>query len=358
VKALVTGATGLVGSHIVRALVRRGHSVRALRRASSDCAAIDGLPIEIVHGDVLTREGLDNAAAECDVVFHAAADFAYWGKSREALLATAVSGTANILEVAASAGVGRVVITSSSVVLGYSDGPTARDEESPALDDSSTPYDASKIRQDQRALEIAAALDLDVVLVCPTVVVGPFAPTLGPSNAVLTTYLADPLRLTYPGGCNILSAADAGEGHVVAAMAGTRGERYVLGGENLEWRTIHSTISELCGTYGPLMTANHSACYVAALGEEMRALVSERAPTTTRTQAQMVGRYYWYSHDKAARIGFRPGPARDAMARALSWLVATDHVSRETRSRLRLSDEVWSARRMLRINEAALRPSA
>ena len=87
-KALVTGATGLVGSHIVRALLRRGHSVRALRRASSDCTAIDGLPVDIAYGDVLTAEGLADAAATCDVVFHAAADFSYWGKSREALHAT------------------------------------------------------------------------------------------------------------------------------------------------------------------------------------------------------------------------------------------------------------------------------
>ena len=354
-KVLVTGATGLVGCHIVRALLRRGHSVRALHRPSSNCSALDGLPVELVQGDVLAPHSLEPAVNGCELVFHAAADFAYWGKSRGELQATAVSGTANVLTAAAAAGAGRVVVTSSSIVLGYSRTPSIRNEESPALDDVSTPYDESKLQQDSRALEIANALGLDLVLACPTVVVGPFAPALGPSNAVLTTYLADPMRLTYPGGCNVVAAADVGEGHVLAATAGRSGERYILGSENLEWRDIHRMVSELCGTYGPLTTANHTTCYLAALGEEIGATLSNRVPRTTRVQARMVGRYYWYGHEKAAALGFSPGSARDAIRGALSWLVTTGHVSRETRARLRLASDVWSARSALRASEAALR---
>lgn len=354
-KALVTGATGLIGSHIVRALIRRGHAARALVRGSSDRSALSGLPVEIVVGDVLDPATLARGMDGCDVVFHAAAYFTYWGRSLEELQRTASTGTANILNAAAAARIRRVIVTSSSVVFGYSDGPIVRDERSRPQADDANPYVTSKILQDRLALERSSELDLDVVLVCPTVVVGPFAPTLGPSNAVMSSYLEDPLRLTYPGGCNIVAASDVGEGHVIAATAGSAGERYIIGSENLTWHAVHALISELCGTQGPLLTANHTLCYLAAFGEELRAQVSDRAPVTTRAQALMVGRYYWYSHDSAVRLGFVPMPARAALSIALSWLVASNHVSREARARLRLSDEVWAARRSLRAAESALR---
>lgn len=354
-KALVTGATGLVGSHIVRALLARGYFVRGLIRNTSDCSAIAGLPLETVCGDVLNPRSLKDSVRGCDFVFHAAAHFAYWGKSLPELDSTAVRGTLNVLRAAAAARVSRIVITSSSVVLGYSNGPVPLDEHSQLVDEPDTPYVIAKVRQDQIAFKTAADLGLDLVLVCPTLVVGPLAPTLGPSNAVITSYLEDPIRMTFPGGCNIVAASDVGFAHVLAAIVGRPGERYIAGGENLEWREIHSNISDLCGTYGPTLTASHSACYLAAFAEEMRARFLNRPPLTTRTQATMVGRFYWYEHRKLAKLGFEAVRARIALATALSWLVGTSHVSRETRSRLRLSEEVWTARRSLRDSETNLR---
>jgi dihydroflavonol-4-reductase len=344
VKCLVTGATGLVGSHVARALLARGDTVRALVRPTSDRGAIAGLPLELYEGDVLEPATLRRAVHGCDVVFHAAAHFAYWGKTAADLETTALAGTANVLAAAARAGVRRAVVTSSSVVLGYSDDGSVLDERSVAQAEPDAPYVSSKIRQDRLALERAHTLGLELVLVCPTLVVGPFATTLGPSNAVLCTYLRDPLRLTYPGGCNIVAAADVGQGHVLAAVRGRAGARYVLGGENLEWRGLHALISELCCTYGPSATASHAACLAAAAGEELRSVLSGRPPLTTRQQALMVGRYYWYAHDRAAALGYRPRKARAALAIALAWLLASPHVPRETRTRLRLSADLWAAR--------------
>ena len=355
VRAFVTGGTGLVGSHIVRALLAEGYRVRVGIRPSSDCSAIAGLPIETVFADVLDRKMLKNAVAGCDLVFHAAANFSYSGHSPQELEATAVKGTANVLYAAAEAKTSRVVITSSSVVFGYSDAPIARDEQSKLRVERQAPYITSKVLQDQFALQKSRELGLDLVLTCPTMVVGPFAPSLGPSNAIITSYLNDPIRLTFPGGCNLVAAADVGAAHVLVSKVGAAGQHYLIGGDNLEWREIHAIISELCGTYGPLFTANHSACYLAASFEELRARIAMRPPQTTRTQATMVGRYYWYQTRKLAGLGFKAASAKDALARALSWLVASVHVSREARTRLRLSARVWTARRALCGREIELR---
>jgi dihydroflavonol-4-reductase len=327
-------------------------------RSSSDKSAIQRLPVEIAVGDVLDVRSLNLAVRGCDAAFHAAAHFAYWGRSEAELETTAVRGTANLLHAAARAGTSRVIVTSSSVVLGYSDTPVARNEQSVPRPEKHAPYVSAKIKQDLVALRLAKKLGIEIVLVCPTLVVGPFAPSLGPSNAVITSYLEDAFRFTFPGGCNIVAASDVGDGHLIAAMRAQSGERYLLGGQNLEWREVHSLISALCGTYGPVHTATHTLSYLAACGEELRARFTERPPLSTRKQATMVGRFYWYDHGKLGDLGFRPRTAEAAVATALSWLVASRHVSREARSRIRLTEQVWAARRVLRAREERLRTIA
>ena len=121
------------------------------------------------------------------------------------------------------------------------------------------------------------------------------------------------------------------------------------------YRDLHAVISELCCTYGPSVTASRTACLMASVADELRAELTGRPPTTTRQQAAMVGRYYWYSHAKLGSLGYRAMPAREALAIALAWLLASPHVSRETRTRLRLAGEVWAARASTGRSEAAMR---
>lgn len=357
--ALVTGASGLIGAHIVRALVVEGHTVRALVRTTSDTTAIAGLPLETRVGDVLDRASVEEAAAGCDVLFHAAAHFDYWDKSQQELEDTALVGTDNVLRTARSAGISRVVLTSSSVVGGYSDDGTVLTEEAAARDQpGEAPYVVSKIRQEREALAAARALAIDVVVARPTMTVGPFATRLGPSNAVITTYLGDPFRMTYPGGINVASSRSIGRGHVLLARKGVSGEAYLLGGENLTWEQVHRLVSELSGAGGPHVRANHTMCLSAAAFEELRATLWRQHPATTRAEAKMVGRYYWYSSDKAVRLGYEPASARAALATAIGWLAASPHVTREARIGIRLGREVIEARRALALEEDRLRQPA
>jgi dihydroflavonol-4-reductase len=359
VRALVTGAAGLVGAGIVRALLDSGESVRALVRTESGTAALGDLPLEIVTADVRSADGLAPAMAGCDVVFHAAAHFAYSGLTASELEETTLSGTGHVLRAAREAGVRRVVVTSSSVVLGYSLNREIRDESSGlAAEEGEAPYVVAKLRQDRLALALGEDLRLDVVLVCPTMTLGPSGARLGPSNGIVVAYLADPFRTTFPGGCNLVSSLDVGHAHRLAAKLGTPGERYLAGSENLEWEAIHRMIAELCGVPGPRLRAGHAACYLGASAEEARASFRGRAPLTTREQARMVGRFYWYSHSRLARLGYAPRSARAALAAAVSWLAASPHVSRELRAGLRLSPEVWAARRAESAENAGRRRSA
>src|SRR5579859_5846865 len=303
-KALVSGANGFVGANLVRELLAAGHRVRAMARATSDLRGLDGLPIEVVYGDVLDMASFTEAAHGCEVLFHAAGVFAYWGVTDKELLRISVDGVRNAVDVAHAAGVRRMVLTSSSVVFGSSRKAFPRDEDCELRDPDPPAYVRAKATQEQVAFERARTLGVDLVAACPTMVVGPHDYRLVPSNAVIVRYLEDPFRATFPGGCNIVHAGDVARGHLILAERGERGGRYLLGSENWEWSLIHRTISELCGVAGPFMTATHTSAYLAAAAMELAAHFTGKPPASTRAQATMVGRYYWYQHAKAAALGY------------------------------------------------------
>ncbi len=345
-RALVTGANGLIGANLVRELLRDAVDVRGLVRHDSDLSALRGIEIELHRGDV-TKDptALIIAARDCDLIFHTAMHFSYESRRYDEINAAATLGTENVLRAARAANVGRVVVTSSSVVFGHSLSRSVRNESSPAVDEADNVYVEAKKRQHRLALGFGEALGLDVVAVCPTVSVGPFSTALGPSNGHILAYLADPYQLSYPGGCNIVSTADIATGHWLAARHGVRGAHYILGAENLEWREFHGLVADLAGVEAPRFNLNHGLSYLAATAEEIRARMTHRAPLSNRAQAKMVGRYYWYDHSLAAdALGYQPRSARRALAEALSWLVASRHVSRELRARLRLHEDVYAGR--------------
>ena len=346
-KALVVGANGLVGAHVSEALVEGGHDVRGLIRETSDVSSLDGLAIELVVGDVLDPRAVTEATAGRDVVFHTAVPFAYAGQVDDDVDRIAAEGTANVLRASASSDVARVVVTSSSVVLGYSVVPTPLDETHVPSDATGIEpgYVGAKVRQDRAALQLGEELGLEVVLACPTMTVGAQPARLGPSNAIVVQYLADPFSSTYAGGINIVAAPDVGRGHVVLAEHGRAGDRYLLGGDDLTWAEVHGTIADLCGIESPRFTAAPSITYWSAATEELLARLGRRSPLATREQASMTGRYYWYSSAKSVALGYRARPAREALADTIAWLVTTDHVTREMRASMTLHRDVYDARR-------------
>jgi len=343
-KALVTGANSLVGASIVRALLSGGHQVRAFVRPTSDTRSLDGLAVEKVPGDILDVDSLVAAAKGCQTMYHAAAIFSYSGHTPQELLAVATQGTRNAVDAAKNAKVRRVVLTSSSLVVGSTLEPAVLDEKNPAPEPDPGAYALSKMKQEETGLRRAQELGVDLVAVCPTLCIGPHDYRLSESNAIVLNYLKDPFRATWPGGCNIVSAEDVARGHVLAARHGKSGQRYILGSQNLEWSAVHRIISELCGIQGPLVTASHTACFLVAVAQEITCRFTRRRPLVTREQSRMTGRYYWYSHDRAASFGYNPMPARRALAKAISWLTASHHMPASLRNTLTLSEEVYRER--------------
>jgi len=289
---------------------------------------------------------LADQVSGCDVVVHCAAVYAYDRRADE-LDEVNVRLTDVVVEAAARAGARRVVVVSSSVTRGSSATPVPRDETGTIGSEPAPAYFRSKVAQERAALDAGAARGIEVVLALPTVVLGGPDGRLGPSNRILVRYLLDPTRTTYPGGCNVVSAHDVADGLLLLAERGTPGERYLLGGDDVSWRTLHATVSDLVGLPGPYLEAGPAQVRLAARLSQAWARVSSTRPLTTTDEALTVGRWYWYRHERATALGYAPRSARQATAEALGWLTTSPHLPRFVRESLRLAPEVLAARELV-----------
>lgn len=339
----VTGATGLVGGQVVRAALDAGHEVRAVVRRPGG-AGLQGVDVQQVRAGLQDGEALRRALDGCAAVVHCAAVYAFEAGRAEEIERVNTLGTRTLVEAAAAAGARRVVVTSSSVTRGSGTRPVPRTELDTLGMEPSPTYYTSKVEQEQIALEAGERVGVEVVLALPTVVLGGPAARLLPSNAIVLRYLMDPTRSTFSGGCNVVDARDVAVGHLLLVEAGRPGERYLLGGQDLTWRELHRIVAELAGLPGPFAEVPQPVAYLAAAASELWGKVTSAQPLSTRDEATTVGRWYWYDHSPAAALGYRPRPARDAVASSLAWLAVGPHLPRWVREGLRLSPEVLAAR--------------
>ncbi len=251
-RVLVTGSSGFIGGAICAVLVQRCYSVRAFHRASSNLTLLNGLPVEHAIGDITQPESLQAAMQGVDIVFHTAA---LLGNSTNGADYAAITtrGTRNVLEAALAQGVQRLVHTSTLAALGLPSSPAEMlpPAEAPILSENSTwnirpdlwHYGYSKYRAELE-VQKAVADGLDAVIVNPSFVVGP-----GDIYRIHTSPIVQLATKNIPfipaGGFNLVHIDDVVNGHLAALEYGKRGERYILGGENLTFQTLFSIISEL-----------------------------------------------------------------------------------------------------------------
>jgi dihydroflavonol-4-reductase len=343
VNVAVTGVSGMIGGAVAKRFAQSAYTVRGIARPS---AQTNGLPFEVATAALDDGAALRAALADCEIAVHCAAVYAYGAQSHAEVWTANVDGTQMLIDAAKDAGVRRLIVTSSSVTAGSSVDGSVRDERYRIRNEYSPPYFLSKVRQEQIALQ-AAGDELEVVIACPTVVMGGPSSRLVPSNAIMLRYLLDFFRSTFPGGCNVVSLDDVALAHVILAEKGTPGERYLIGSENLSWRTLHSLIADLTGVAGPRLELPTAAAYITSAAAEAWARFAETEPLSTREEALTIGRYYWYSHDKIARLGYAPKPARAAVANALAWLLSSTHLPRWVREALRPLPEVHASRALI-----------
>jgi len=321
---LVTGANGFVGAAVVRRLLARNEPVRALVRSGSNAVNLEGLPVEIVAGDITDAASMRSAAAGCRTVFHVAADYRLWVRNEQAMLRTNVDGSVNVLESAAAAGVERMVYTSSVAVLGINPDRSPADESTPvSLADMVGPYKRSKFLAEQAVCRRAAELAFPVVTVNPSTPIGPGDVRPTPTGRIIVDAASGRMPAFVDTGLNVVHVDDVAEGHVLARDVGVPGERYILGGADLSLREILVIVAAHSGRKPPAVRLPRLAVYPIALVSELAARVTGREPMATLDGLRMAKKYMYFSSRKAeTELGYRSRAAESAIVDALAWFRA------------------------------------
>lgn len=250
-KALVTGGTGFVGSHVVRILVEQGHSARVLHRKSSKLDALEGLTYESAIGDILDSDALRTACEGCDWVFHVAAVADYWRADKERMFEANIEGTRRVLEAAREAGVKRVVFTSSAAAVGLrADGEASDELAAFNLRQEHFPYGYSKVLAEAVAME-AVERGQEVVIVNPVIIMGPADLNVLSGEFVIKIKQLGLLVPVTSGGVAVTDVRDVARWQVAAAQHGRVGERYILGTENVAYPYWFALIAEIVGASRP-----------------------------------------------------------------------------------------------------------
>ena len=319
---MITGATGFVGSAVLRQLIKAGHTVRALVRPNSDRRNLGGLPVEIMTGDLADRGSLDRALAGCSTLFHVAADYRLWVPNPDPLYEANVTGTQNIMLAAVQAGVTRIVYTSSVATLGLTPDGTPADEDTPvSLADMIGHYKRSKFLAEAEVKRLAGEKGLPVVIVNPSTPVGPRDIKPTPTGRIIVDALSGRMPAYVDTGLNLVHVDDVAIGHLLALEHGKLGERYVLGGFNMTLREILTEVAAIAGKRPPRIRLPHNLVLpIAYLSEAWARTVSGHEPRVTLVGVRLSKKRMFFSTEKAKRaLGFHPRPVEEALRDAVQW---------------------------------------
>lgn len=324
---LVTGATGFVGSAVARALLRSGQRVRVLARPRGDRRNLDGLAVEIAEGSLDDPKSLAAAVAGCRYLFHVAADYRLWVPDPAAMFRVNVAGTRELMLAALTAGVERIVYTSSVAVLGIVRGGVADEETPSGAGDMIGPYKLSKFEAEAAVRELIAERGLPAVIVNPSTPIGPGDIKPTPTGRMIVEAARGRMPAFVDTGLNLAHVDDVALGHLLAARSGQVGRRYILGGENLNLGDILAEVARVSGRRPPAFKIPHAAVMPFAAGAEAMARLTRRQPFVTVDGVRMARKKMFFSSARAiAELGYAARPAHHAIADAVTWFRAKGYV--------------------------------
>lgn len=317
-RVAVTGATGHVGGNLVRALLARGDEVRVLLRA--DDRAVRGLDVERIPGDVLQPRTLAPLVEGIELVFHLAAVISISGDRGGRLEQVNVLGPRHLAAACLAAGVRRLVHFSSIHALESQPDDRPIDEERPFVAEAGAPaYDRTKAAG-EREIRAAAARGLEVVILNPTGIVGPFDFKPSYTGELILSLARRRLPALVEGGFDWVDVRDVVGAALVAGDRGRAGERYLVPGN---WVSIPDFAREVQHATGAPPPRIVSPAWAARLGVPFVALfarLSGRDPLYTAESLRAISQNSRVDGSKAAsELGHLPRPFAATVADTVSW---------------------------------------
>lgn len=320
-KCLVTGATGFIGSNLVKALISNGFSVRALTRENSNSSNLKNLDIEIHHGDLLDYKSLERALKGCAFLFHVAAHYSFWDVSKDLIYKINVDGTRNILKAALKTGIKKTVYTSTVGCIGIPKNNSPGNEDTP-VDQStlSNSYKYSKYLAEKVALKFFKN-GLPIVIVSPSTPVGPGDIKPTPTGKIIVDFLNRKIPAFIDTGLNLIDVRDCALGHILALKKGKIGERYILGNQNLSFHKILLLLEQITGLKAPRLKIPYSAALIAAyINEFISDYITKTPPKIPLAGVKMAKYFMYFDASKAVKeLGLPQNPIKKALEDAVAW---------------------------------------
>jgi dihydroflavonol-4-reductase len=326
-KKLVTGATGFMGSAIVRELIKDGEEVKVLVRKTSDTRNIDKLDVERAYGDIRDGDSMKAALKGCDTLYLTAAFFAHWTPDTRLLYEVNVGGTKASLKAALEAGVQKVVYTSTNNAIAAS-GPVPTNEEG-VFNYWSTGdhYSISKYVAENEA-RIFAVRGLPVVIVNPTLVIGTNDVKPTPSGQMIIDVVKRKMPGYINGGLNIIDVEDVARGHILAAKKGRVGERYLFGNRNITVYEYLKLIADIGGVRPPMIKIPYHLALALAYVLEFGAFITKKPPVFTAGEIRIGKMTEWYDCSKAVNeLGLPQTPIDVTIKKAITWFRENGYLS-------------------------------
>jgi nucleoside-diphosphate-sugar epimerase len=335
-KVLVTGASGHVGSNIVRHLLAEGHEVRALIHPQANNRSLDGLDVERVEGDIRDFDSMLRATKGIARVFHVAAKISTANATPEeerSLYGINVIGTRNVARASLENGVGRMVLTGSFSATGFDlDDPSqASDETIPFYPFGyAMPYAHTKALAEHQVLE-AVAEGLDAVIATSCGCIGPWDYLPSRMGGTICDYVNGKLRVYIDGGFMWIRAHDIATGHLLAMERGRKGQKYLFATEFMSLRELFDTVREIAGVEHRLWELPREPVrMVAALysGTFARFFPKASQRLTPGSIAVLEMRRRVDTRKAERELGYRPTSLREGIIEAYEFFVREGMIHR------------------------------
>jgi dihydroflavonol-4-reductase len=319
---LITGATGFIGRHLARDLMRQGSSVRVLARSQRKVRQLFGDTVEIVAGHLDDTAALQRACRGIDVVYHVAGLYRFGLRHRRELWATNVEGANNLLRSAWAARVDRVVHLSSGGVLQCPGARLLEESDFPATPPRFCPYKASKWHAELRALAWARR-GLPVIIASTTCPIGHGDEAPTPTGRMIRDFLARRFPFFCHTGLNFINVGDLSRGLQAAASAGRSGERYLLSDQNLWLKEFLDLLAAETGLPAPRLRLPGALIAAIGCGGEMLDLLASgdgQARVCIETALQSRHRQFFTNAKARRELGWKATTSlRDSIHEAVAW---------------------------------------